>query len=143
LGTPRIPTRYWLGKTRSVETNKKISQSMMGHKISEATKSRIREKLLGENNPNWKGGLYSRPLNGCKGSTYRNWRKDVFKRDDFTCQMCEQVGGKLHAHHIKSWIKHPKLRFDVTNGLTLCEKCHKNLHSLYSRINRGAYHRNS
>ncbi len=60
---------------------------------------------------------------------YINWRKEVFKRDKYTCQECGQVGGELNAHHIKSFSKYKKLRTDLNNGITLCERCHKKLHS--------------
>lgn len=53
------------------------------------------------------------------------WRMGVFGRDDFTCQFCYQRGGKLVAHHIKPWSEFSQLRFNVENGITLCEKCHK------------------
>lgn len=32
---------------------------------------------------------------------------------------------KLHAHHIRKWADYPSLRFVVSNGITLCDKCHK------------------
>ena len=59
---------------------------------------------------------------------YVNWRKNVFERDNYTCQVCGKVGGTLNAHHIKSFALHKKLRLDVNNGITLCEKCHKEVH---------------
>lgn len=63
-----------------------------------------------------------------KTPEYKKWRMKVFQRDNFTCQICGQVGGKLNAHHIKSFAKYKKLRTVVSNGITLCEKCHKQLH---------------
>jgi hypothetical protein len=57
-----------------------------------------------------------------------SWRSGIFKRDRFTCQKCHQVGGKLNAHHIKSWADFPELRFDMSNGVTLCVNCHKEIH---------------
>ena len=63
-----------------------------------------------------------------KDRVYLEWRTNVFKRDGFTCQICNQVGGVLNAHHPKTWSEYPKLRYDIDNGVTLCVGCHKNLH---------------
>jgi 5-methylcytosine-specific restriction endonuclease McrA len=67
----------------------------------------------------------------------KDWRKDVFRRDDYTCQECgirNQKGlgvtVRLEAHHIKSWKEYPELRYDINNGITLCKSCHRELHGL-------------
>lgn len=59
---------------------------------------------------------------------YKDWRKSVFEKNHYTCVLCGQVGGKLNAHHIKPYAKHKSLRFDIKNGITLCEKCHRKIH---------------
>lgn len=59
---------------------------------------------------------------------YVKWRMDVFERDHYTCQICKKVGGVLNAHHIKPFAKYKRLRLVVSNGITLCESCHKQLH---------------
>ena len=57
---------------------------------------------------------------------YKRWRFDVFSRDKFTCQKCGyNKGGNLNAHHIKTFAEYPELRFDINNGITYCEPCHK------------------
>ena len=68
---------------------------------------------------------------------YRIWRLSVYERDDFTCQECGQRGGKLNAHHIKPWATTPDLRFDTSNGVTLCEDCHKKKHRGEGGVDNG------
>jgi len=60
-----------------------------------------------------------------KSFEYKSWRRGVFERDDFTCQMndCDKRGGRLRAHHIKRYIDYVDLRLDKNNGITICEKC--------------------
>jgi len=59
---------------------------------------------------------------------YCYWRKSVFERDNYACQSCGEKGVELNAHHIKKWSDYIELRTDVKNGITLCKKCHKELH---------------
>ena len=62
---------------------------------------------------------------------YKKWRLSVYRRDNFCCQFpgCGKKGkfAKLQAHHIKRWVDFPQLRFQLTNGITLCKLCHKNI----------------
>lgn len=58
-----------------------------------------------------------------------NFRNEVFKRDNYTCQLCGKHGGNLNADHIKSFSEYPDLRFDLSNGRTLCVPCHRNTDS--------------
>lgn len=57
------------------------------------------------------------------------WRTAVFERDDYTCQECGRKGGILNAHHVNAWFLYPSLRYDVGNGVTLCETCHSFHHA--------------
>ena len=111
----------------------------------------LQKKFKGNGNPSWKGGLtplHSR-IKGC--FEYKNWRKQVFRQDNYTCQECgDNKGGNLNAHHKKPFAqilseflkeydqfspiedKETLLRltikykpfWDITNGKTLCENCH-------------------
>ena len=59
------------------------------------------------------------------GSAFdRDWRSAVLLRDNYTCQICGQQGGKIQAHHIKPWKEFQEIRHDINNGMTLCLKCH-------------------
>lgn len=62
---------------------------------------------------------------------YAQWRTDVFTRDDFVCQTCGQRGGKLRAHHLESYSSNRSLGTEVSNGVTLCEDCHRDFHKTY------------
>ena len=75
-------------------------------------------------------GAYGRIIDPRQRSSaeYVQWRTSVFERDDYTCQLCAKRGVRLEAHHKKSWAKHPELRYEVSNGITLCYECHKMLH---------------
>lgn len=57
------------------------------------------------------------------GTEYVLWRKAIFSKDNYTCVWCG-FRGYLEAHHIKSWKNYPNLRFNIQNGITLCEACH-------------------
>lgn len=59
---------------------------------------------------------------------YELWREAIFKKYDDTCQSCGKKGGKMHAHHIKEYAKNPEKRYDISNGILLCEDCHKKIH---------------
>jgi hypothetical protein len=80
----------------------------------------------GENHPNWKGGK-GRHDPERKRLFAKMWRQSVFERDNYTCQICQQSSGNLNAHHIKRWQDYPELRFDTTNGITLCIQCHRKI----------------
>lgn len=60
-----------------------------------------------------------------KSPDYKDWRKKVFERDDYTCQSCGKHGGNLNADHIKAFALFPELRFELSNGRTLCVPCHR------------------
>lgn len=85
--------------------------------------------MKGKDNPNWKGGVTKENHRIRSLIEFRLWRESVFVRDNWTCQMCQIRGGIIHAHHVKEFSKFPELRYAINNGLTLCKKCHKKIHS--------------
>ena len=82
--------------------------------------------LRGAEHYNWKGGVSSERDKEMSGFEYRRWVRDVFKRDNYTCQCCGKHGGTLNAHHINNYSSNPELRTDINNGISLCEECHLN-----------------
>ena len=107
----------------SLEWKEKLSQSKKGKKHSEQHKDNMsdaqvkRYDRVGRKKYNRSYHLIDRK--------YRQWRSDVFSRDNWTCQTCGIRGVYLEAHHIKSWARYPELRLDLQNGATLCRECHK------------------
>ena len=76
---------------------------------------------------------------GRKLTEYPLWRKEVYTMNNFTCMNCgDSTGGNLIAHHINSWNYDKNNRFNIFNGITLCENCHKSFHSIYGYGNNDA-----
>jgi len=129
----------WLGKKRSQETIEKISKTKTGNSFANSgsfkkgqtpwNKGKIYEAILGENHPNWKGGVTDINKKIRHSIEYNIWRKAVYARDNWTCQHCKVKQRFPVAHHIKTFKDYPELRFDVDNGLTLCRSCHKKVHT--------------
>lgn len=97
---------------------------------SEEFKQKISEAFSGKNHPNWKGGI-TKGRKERNQKKYRNWRKEIFERDKYTCQTCKARNFKgrrktvyLEVHHKIPWVINKKLRFEINNGLTLCKNCH-------------------
>lgn len=130
--------RFIKGFKHTEETKRKISQTTKGKKkiftlqhIENIKKANSLNKkgIYGVGTPNWKGGVTTETRLLRASTENKEWRNQVFKRDGFTCQLCNQNGGTyLHAHHIKYWSNIPHLRFVIDNGITLCVPCHKMVH---------------
>ena len=100
------------------------------------------KRMLGSLNYNWKGGVtkFNKELRNFIKTI--KWGNEVFKRDNYTCKKCKNRGGKLVAHHIiplqyiKEYFninnieaaKKCEMFYDISNGVTLCEDCHKEYH---------------
>lgn len=95
-----------IGRHRSLETRIKISKS----------------KTLGE----WEGFASKDSVYRQHAQTpeYRNWRQDIFKRDQFTCQECGVYSGSLELHHIIPLRDYPEGIMESSNAITLCLECH-------------------
>lgn len=101
-----------------------VSPSMAA-RFSTCSKKCQRANRTKENNGNWRGGITSSRKADMSLTEYKEWRQAVFERDKFTCVFCKKKGGDLNADHIKPWAYFPELRYEVSNGRTLCLDCHK------------------
>jgi 5-methylcytosine-specific restriction endonuclease McrA len=128
------------------ESKKKISEKLKGRKRSAEFKANLSLLRMGKGNPmygkkshNWQGGITPLLQQIRHYFKYRQWRSDVFTRDDFTCVLCGKRGGWIEAdHYPKSFsniFKENKITsleqasnceefWNINNGRTLCLGCH-------------------
>ena len=123
-----LGNKHWLGRKHSEESKLKIAKSHKGIRPPLET----RMKVSGENNWNWKGGLTPLRKKLYFSEEYKLWRQAVFRKDNYTCVWCRANRSnqadkrvELSADHIKPWSLYPELRFELSNGRTLCTDCHK------------------
>lgn len=86
--------------------------------------------ITGERHPRWKGGVTEENHRLRTSLEYKQWRVAVFRRDHFTCVLCGYRSRSskpcdIRADHIKPFCLYPELRFEVSNGRTLCVSCDK------------------
>lgn len=118
-------------KPKTEEHKRKIAETLKGRKNPDHSK-RMKERMAKYGNPNkgkktgkipWnKGKKYAKST--LRSSTLsREWAKKVKERDGWKCTKCGSQKN-LHAHHIVPWKEKKELRFDVNNGITVCNSCH-------------------
>jgi len=138
---PRKPVMPEWAKEALRERNRMRPPSL-GRKLTDNHKKRLSDlrkeegangtgSFYGKNNPNWKGGISPEIHMARTVSAYREWRTAVFEKDHYACRRCgDDRGGNLHAHHIKKFSDFPGLRYEVSNGETLCFDCHAKEHDV-------------
>jgi hypothetical protein len=91
---------------------------------------------VGQNNPRWNPDLTDeeRILNR-DYKEYEDWRKTVYERDNYTCQICGKRGERLNAHHLENYADNEDLRLVVDNGISIHESHHKLFHKLFGNKN--------
>lgn len=91
-----------------------------------------KEYRSGENHYQWKHNKSDEErVKGRDYHEYDEFIKRVLCRDNFTCQCCGATNCKLNVHHLNGYDWYIEGRIDDTNGISLCENCHKNFHSIY------------
>lgn len=112
------------GKVISDIARLNMSKAHLGYKNTKEQILKRVEKTKGDKHWNWKGGISPLRKKYYFSPEYQSWRKSVFERDNYTCQFCCKKGVFLEAHHIKKLSTTPELKYDICNGISLCQKCH-------------------
>jgi len=137
----RGKTPWNKGEKTPAAIRKKLSTARMGkdpwnkgkrgeYTFSEEIRKRVSASMQGISLEQWSGFKTKKVLRLRASGEYKRWRKAIFERDDYTCQICEARGGRgikviLNADHIKPLSKYIELCFDLNNGRTLCVDCHR------------------
>lgn len=101
-----------------VENREEVSR-----KMGLAFKGKPQPNLRGAKHWNWQDGKTAINSQIRNSLEMKQWRRAVFERDNYTCQICHIRGGRLVADHIKPFSLFPDLRFELSNGRTLCKEC--------------------
>jgi len=125
------PAKTAEGRKKISEAAKKRDHSYL--RTPEA-KAKQRASITGEGHWNWQGGKTPENKRRRNQKELRDWRNEIFKRDNWTCQICFKRGGKLNADHIKPWSVFPEYRYELSNGRTLCVECHRQTDTYMGRI---------
>ena len=130
--------RHW---KLTEETKRKMSEATL-NRYAKGEKFGFREGNQfgkGKKNWQWKGGITPLTKKIRKCFKYCHWRLDIFKRDNFICQLCGIRGMYLEVdHHPKRFseiLEQYRIKlleqalaceelWDKNNGRTLCQKCH-------------------
>lgn len=137
------------GKKMPKSAREKMRRAKIGTTLNEEHKRKIgrRIKELGIKPPiirgarhhSWKGGITPTAEKIRKSIKYRQWRFAIFRRDNFTCQLCGKKGIYIECDHFpkrfSEIIEEFKIKslkqalfckklWDTNNGRTLCQICH-------------------
>jgi hypothetical protein len=104
---------------------KKGNKVNLGRKRTEEEKNKMRLRYLSSGNPNWNGGCSTFPY----PNEWSKIRKNVYARDNYTCQECHKTGGVIVAHHID----YNKENCRLENLITLHKKCHNRTNNVIYR----------
>lgn len=113
--------KFFNRKPITEKTRRKQSKAQKGKKLP--------PERTGKNHHWWRGGKTKQTIKDRASIEYREWRISVFIRDGRKCVRCGSRE-KIHAHHVKPFADRQDLRFDVSNGITLCSECHGKEHGI-------------
>jgi len=137
----KYEVRKYRKNTAKYCSRKCFHKSLIGNKINQGRKKSMKTRIKISANlqkidiKQWNGFTATISEKIKSSEIYRTWRKQIYERDNYTCQKYGIKGGELNPHHINNFSNFPKLRFVVGNGITFSEKAHKEFHKIYGRNN--------
>lgn len=137
----RLQGRYWIGKKAHNNIQEPNECRLCGEinmRPPSARRPFCNRKCMAkwmsinnraEHHWHWMGGITEKKSRNLLYEGYKEWRKSVYERDGYQCRICGTTeSGKLRAHHIKPRQHFPELLLEISNGLTVCDNCHKEIH---------------
>jgi len=139
----------------TTEWKEKISKAKLGNKcglgtkLTQEQKNAIRDRMIGDKNPQWKGGITSFIYRIRQLKQYKKWKEAILKRDYPLFTPKEIKRFQIQVHHIESVknlidknnlttieevIKTDKF-WDINNGIAL----RKGEHFLITQLERIKY----
>ena len=133
---------YNKGKKFTPEHRAKMSEALKGRTLtykSEDTRKKALQNLRtvawnkglkgynsGSKNPNWiKDRSLLKKHNRQIGTRHTEWARACKSRDGRKCKLGgKDCSGQLEVHHILRFSEYPELRYQISNGITLCHAHH-------------------
>jgi transposase-like protein len=90
---------------------------------------------FGALNPNYKSDISDETrLERRDPYKAKRWKMAIKDRDDNECQCCGSKN-KIEVHHIMPFAFYPEKRYDIRNGVCLCDQCHTAYHGETKLVN--------
>jgi len=112
------------GRPLSTVHRETISKAMSGRTFSSEHLAKLSAAKIGDRSNLWRGGRSSETEKLSRRAEARHWSKKILSRDNHTCQHCGATDGEIHAHHVLPFCDYQEYRYDISNGVTLCNSCH-------------------
>lgn len=144
-GGEAVKTQWINNDKRRKETSKRAIKNLNSkearnklRKVMNTEEYRKKSRIikLGELNPMYNPNITDEErkimYKDKRDDRYDYWRRKVYERDLFTCQVTKcKSKGNIVAHHFEAYNSNKGKRFDIDNGITLREDIHKLFHKLY------------
>jgi thymidylate synthase (FAD) len=95
--------------------------------VSDRHREAIRRARSGSRSNFWRGGVSARRASIARWTTEQAARLHL--QFDYTCQVCQTRGRKLHAHHVVPVWFDPERALEIGNLVSICDGCHRRIHA--------------